>query len=204
MKNQFSELKLLLCVGLATAVFFLPNGVPTLVGATLAAIFGITLVTTSSASRGAVRHQSKTRHRIAIARKFLRTLPFIGFVVICNGLLDSWVNAGWISFRLAAVCAIMIVYAAATPNSEIACAVTNLLKPLRRLGLDSEDVYLLVSISLTLMPILRKTLQETRLACRAKGVSWNLRTARAALLRTSWQMLARIDQMDMALTAKGV
>lgn len=186
-----TELRFILFVIGVSAVFFLPNGLPTLICVGLGLAIGCVVI---------------GRGRAASARKQIRRmlcfLPFVGFVVLCNALFTSWIEAAWVGLKLWTVCVLMLAYGTLATTSEIARALAGILRPLQRFGLDSEEIYLLVAIAFRLMPILRRTFTETRIACRAKGAKWNLRTARAVLVRTSWQMLARVEQIERALIAK--
>ena len=42
--------------------------------------------------------------------KTIRLLPFITFTFIINFILDNFINAFWISFKLILVCTITIIY----------------------------------------------------------------------------------------------
>ena len=187
-----AEVKLVLFLIFATALFFLPNGLVALGGILALAIgLGLTLIRR--------REDAKKRR---FWRSIGRSLPFVIFVIICNGLLSSWSDALWIGAKLSAVCALSIAYASTSAVSEIASSVSSLLRPLQVFGLTPEDTYLLVIISLMLIPILRRTFRETREACLAKGRAWGLSVARAVLLRVSWQMLENTTKLECALAAK--
>lgn len=187
-----AELKFaIFMVGIST-VFFLPNGWPTLVCTGLSLAIGCII-----ASRNGMMLARRN------LRKLVRMLPFVGFVVLCNGLFANWLEAAWVGDKLVTVCILTLTYCATTTTTEVTRVLAGILRPLRRLGVEIEDVYLLVAISFRLIPILRRTFSETRTACRAKGAKWDLKTARIVLERTSWQMLARVEQIEMALIAKG-
>lgn len=187
-----AELKFLAFLVCTSAIFFLPNG---------PAALGIIFVVLAC---GIVLWRHRRSGAIGrAARRILRTLPFVAFVVLCNGLLDTWLTAAWIGAKLVVVCISSMTYISVTSGSEITRTITNLLRPFRKFGLEPDDVYLLVTICFALLPILRRTLRETRDACRAKGLSWNFRTAKAVLLRISELMLLRVNQLEQALIAKG-
>lgn len=177
----------------ASALFFLPNG-PLVLAAGMA-IIGICAVLSQKRCGRAESHKA--------LRSLTRFLPFIFFVVVCNGLLDSWVEAGWIGFKLLVVCVMTLTYLTMVSKFKIAYMIANLLRPLRRFGLTFDDTYLLIVVALMLIPILRRTLSEIRDACRAKGLRWGLRTAKAVLLCSGRQILERAEQIDRAITAKG-
>lgn len=187
-----AELKFILFVAGISAIFFLPNGWPTLTCLGLSLAIGCVVV-----SRGGSVSARKQIYKI------LRFLPFVGFVMLCNGLFASWAEAVWVGAKLMTVCILTITYGTMTTTSETARALAKILYPLRRLGLNPKEIYLLVAITFRLMPLLRRTFAEIRTACRAKGVKWNLRTAKIVLVRAGWQMLARVEQIERALIAKG-
>lgn len=189
------EVRFLIFLLFVSGIFFLPDGPSVLAGAGLGLFFCLVSCRISPVSLASLRHK--------ITRKILRLLPFIGFVLLCNGLLGDWQAAGWTSFRLLVVCIETVVYAALTPVEDIANIFAKFARPLRRFGLRPEDLRLLVSISLCLIPALQKILRETRQACQAKGLPWNLRTARAALIHVSRLLLAQTNQIETSLLAKG-
>lgn len=188
-----AELRFLMFLLSASALFFLPNGPLVLaVGVSIISIY----VMLSLKRCGHV-----SPHKAL--RSLTRFLPFIFFVVVCNGLLDSWVEAGWIGFKLLVVCVMTLTYLTIVSKFKIAYMIANLLRPLRRFGLTFDDTYLLIVVALMLIPILRRTLSEIRDACYGKGLRWNLRTAKVVLLCSGRQILERVEQIDQAITAKG-
>lgn len=188
------EVRFLLFLLFISGIFFLPDGIFTIGCAVLGILFSFVAFVASP------RHPRPLWPKIT--RQIVRTLPFVVFVFLCNGLLGDWQTAGWIAFRLLVVCAETIIYASTTPVQDIANLFAKFARPLRRFGLHPEDIYLLVSISLCLIPALQKILRETRQACQAKGLPWNLRTARVALIHISQLLLVQAAEIETALLAK--
>ena len=120
-----AELKFVLFVAGISAIFFLPNGRPTLtcLGLSLA----VSCVVVRRGGLASVRKQ---------IYKILRFLPFVGFVMLCNGLFASWTEAAWVGAKLMTVCILTVAYGSVTTASETARALARILRPLRRFGLD--------------------------------------------------------------------
>ena len=62
---------------------------------------------------------------------------------------------------------------------------------------------MIVCISLSMIPILKKDLTEMKEACRAKGIKFNVENMKTVLSKFCLSMLIRVNQLDEALIAKG-
>lgn len=130
-------------------------------------------------------------------------MPFILFTMAFNWWLDSWEAAVWIGLKLLIVCNATMIYGAITTVSSVAALLAKLCVPLRPLGIQPEEVHILVSISLMVIPLLRKNLQEMREACKAKNLRWNFSTAKIILQKLGWVLIRQVNQLEEALLAKG-
>lgn len=75
------------------------------------------------------------------------------------------------------------------------------LRPLRRLRIDPQRVALLLTVTLTTIPVLARLAREVRDAQRARGARGSLRTFTVPFLVLT---LKHADQLGDALTARGV
>ena len=75
------------------------------------------------------------------------------------------------------------------------------LEPLRRLRIDPQRVALLLTVTLTTIPVLARLAREVRDAQRARGAHGSLRTFTVPFLVLT---LKHADQLGDALTARGV
>ncbi len=61
----------------------------------------------------------------------------------------------------------------------------------------------MVCISLSMIPILKKELNEMKDACKAKGIKFNLRNMKIILSKFFLNLIMRVNQIEEALMAKG-
>lgn len=184
-------IKFLLFLIYTTTVFFLPNHYYILV---LIPINLFVMFIARFFARSSVRK---------IFFGMLKFLPFVLLTFLFNFWLDTLENAVWISYKLIIVCQITMIYASTTSNLEIAITIQELCAPLKLFRVDTTDIKILVCIALSLIPILRRQLSETRLACAAKHMPINLHNAKPILGRFFTLVFARIEQIEASLLAKG-
>lgn len=135
--------------------------------------------------------------------KTLKIVPFVLFTMIFNWWLDSLTAALWIGLKLLIVCNATMIYSASTTIRSVAILISKICSPLRYLGIQAGEVKLLVSISLMMIPILRKDIRELREAFKAKSASWNLSTVKMVLQKLGWTLIIQVNQLEEALLAKG-
>lgn len=135
-------------------------------------------------------------------RRFLAFLPFIFLTFFFNFWLDSPTSAIWLTVKLALVCLLTILYSLTTTTLAFAHLVQQLLSPLQKFGLESDDIAVLICVSLAMMPIFQREVRELQNACRAKELPLNFRNTKAVLSRFCLNLFARADQLEQALLAK--
>lgn len=140
-------------------------------------------------------------HKITIGT--LKFLPFVLLAFLFNLWLDEPENAFWISYKLLIACQATMIYASTTSNLEVAITIQKLCAPLKLFHVDTTDIKILVCVALSLIPTLRRQLLELRLACSAKHLQINFRTAKPILIRFFTQVFNRIEQIEASLLAKG-
>lgn len=62
---------------------------------------------------------------------------------------------------------------------------------------------MLVCISLSMIPVLRKDIGEMKEACRAKGIKLNIKNTKIILSKTCLSLIMRVNSIEEALIAKG-
>lgn len=174
-----------------TTTFFLPNNYWILI--LILVNFLLTLAV-------CVLAQSSLRKIIFGTLKFM---PFILLAFLFNFWLDNLEDAIWISYKLLIVCQMTMVYASTTSNLEIAVTIQKLCAPLKFFHIDTADIKILVCISLSLVPTLRRQLSEIRLACATKHMSVNFHNIKPILMRFFTSVFARMEQIEASLLAKG-
>ncbi len=137
-------------------------------------------------------------------RSLCKILPFILIAFIFNWLFDGWLPATFITLKLCLVCQVTFLYAGTISTWNFARLVGQIFAPLAIFGLRRSDVELIICIALSLIPILRTSLREARMATLAKGLQLNLSNVRWLLQKLLTDTWRRIDAIDAALIAKGI
>lgn len=180
-------IKFLMFILYSTSIFFFPNNQYILV---FVAINLITMI------------MVKTQIKKVVSRT-IKILPFILFTFFINCLLDEWVNATWIGIKLLIVCNITMVYASTTKVMEVAETIKILCTPLKIIRVNTEEIKMIVCISLSMIPILKKDLLEMKEACRAKNIKFNVKNMKIILSKFLLSLLIRVNKIEEALIAKG-
>ncbi|MBP3978596.1 CbiQ family ECF transporter T component [Microbacterium sp. BLY] len=108
----------------------------------------------------------------------------------------AWVSTG----RVAALLLLAALLTRTTAMSELLAVLKRLLRPLRRLGVDTDAVSFAVSLTLTMVPIVEGFAHRIREAERARGVRLGVRAAVPLLVTT----LRHADRVGDALAARGI
>ncbi len=174
-----------------TLIFFLPNSWWVLMPFTVNGVMLSALLAT------------RPKDFPNIVRKTLSIIPFILFVAVFNWLLDSYITAIWVGLKLLIVCNTAAIYASTTSITKVARTIARLCAPLRRFGINQDDIVVLISLAFMMIPVFRRELRDLRHACLAKGLPWNFTTARVMLQRLCYSTLRRVNQIEESLDAKG-
>lgn len=133
-----------------------------------------------------------------------RILPFVLLIFGFNIWLDDLKTAIFVAWKLLIVCWTTLTYAQTLSLLGFVKKIENLLSPLRRVDFDVESVSLVICLALSMIPILRREVIETKYAMRAKGMDINVRNIHYVVTRMFVRLIRRVDELDMALKAKGV
>ena len=184
MKNV---IKLLLFITYATCIFFLPNNKFIM----FFVIFNIFIMLIN-----------KVQPKKVMA-KSIQVLPFIAFTFIINYMLDNFYNALWIGIKLFIVCNITIVYSETTNALSIADTIKTLCSPLKIFKVNTDDIKVMVCISLSVIPILKKDLYELKEACISKKITFNVKNMKIILAKFFLSLISRVNEIEESLIAKG-
>lgn len=184
--------KFLIFITYITAVFFLPNNWWVLLGIVI------------NLGWGAAVCCQDFRRVAKICRGTAKVLPLVLLTVIFNWWLDSWQAALWLGLKLIIVCSATMIYSAKMTVAEVAEILAKICTPLQAIGISPQEVRILVSLALMMIPTLSKELREMQQACKAKGAVWNLATLKMVLQKTGWSLLGRVNQIEEGLMAKGI
>ena len=180
-------IKFIIFVIYCTAIFFFPNNNSILI---FISINLVAMILTY-------------KHIKSIIVGTLKILPFVVLTFIFNCILDEFINAIWISIKLLIVCNMTMTYSKTTTVMGIAETIKALCIPLKLFKINTDEIKMIVCISLSMIPILKKDLTEMKEACRAKGIKFNVENMKTVLSKFCLSMLIRVNQLDEALIAKG-
>ncbi len=138
-----------------------------------------------------------------IVRSTLKLFPFIIFTFLINCIMDNYINAMYIAIKLIIVCNITVAYSNTTSVSEISKTIETLCIPLKKFKIDIKEIGLLVSISLSMLPILKKEMYEVKDACKAKNISFNIRNSKYILSKYFISLIRRVNQIEESIISKG-
>lgn len=135
--------------------------------------------------------------------KSTQVLPFIVFTFIINIILDNFSNALWVGIKLFIVCNITIIYSETTSIASIAETIKLICSPLIIFGINTDDIKVLVCISLSVIPMLKKDLYEVKEACIAKNITFNIKNLKIIFVKFFLSLIAKVNEIEESLMAKG-
>ena len=138
-----------------------------------------------------------------IVLKTFKIFPFIIFTFLINCILDSFLNAVWVSIKLVIVCNITFIYSSTIKIIEFAEVIQFLCMPLKIFKVNTDEIKIMVCISLSMIPILKKELLEIKDACIAKNITFNIRNSKYILGVFFLNIMKRVNQIEETLIAKG-
>ncbi len=171
----------------ATLIFFIPNNIWILA----IAIINLTLM---------IRIKLNLKRTM---KNLLDFMPFILFTFIFNCILDNYINAIWMAVKLLLVCNITYIYSKTITVAKLAKTIKNICKPLEIFKINTDEIEVLVSISLSMIPVIKKEYREVKEACEAKNISFNIKNIKIILSKMLLSIIKRINEIDDSLVEKG-
>ncbi len=140
-----------------------------------------------------------------LRRRTLRGLRGLAVVLVLLGAFHVWAS-GWPRAveRVGDLLGLVLLATAVTvttPTDEMVDAITRVLRPFRRLGVNPDAVALAFSMMLRAIPATAEIADETRQAARARGLE---RSPRARLTPLVIRVVARARMTGEALHARGL
>ena len=136
------------------------------------------------------------------------TLRALRWLLLTAALLGAWTawQSGWpraveVVADLLALVLLATTLTVTTPVDEVMDAITAGLRPLRRVGVDPEQVGLAFSLMLRAIPSTLVLAEESRAAALARGLE---RSPRALLVPFVIRVVARARDTGEALHARGI
>ncbi len=87
--------------------------------------------------------------------------------------------------------------------SGIAETIKILCAPLKIFKINTDEIKVMVCISLSMLPVLKKDLYETKEACIAKHIVFNVKNIKIILAKFFLSLIARVNEIEESLMAKG-
>lgn len=85
----------------------------------------------------------------------------------------------------------------------IAKTVKLLCTPLKAFKINTEEIEVLVCISLSMIPIMKREYGELKEACKAKDIKMNTKNMKIIVSKLLLSFIKRVNQIDEALIEKG-
>lgn len=183
--------KLLLVMSVVLAVSLLPANWGSAGAATAVAVLGY-----AGAGLGPGLHGIRELGRQVIAVRWVIAI-MIASQLVFLGPEPAVANAA----RVTAAIVLAALLALTTRVTALLDAIERGLHPLDRLGLDSRRIALLLTVTISTVPVLGRRAGEVRDAQRARGARNNPRTFVVPFLIVA---LKHADELGDALTARGV
>lgn len=136
-------------------------------------------------------------------QNIVKLLPFILLTVIVNCLLSNYEYAILVAIKLILVCNVTYIYSKTTTVRGIARTIKNLCMPLKLLKVNLDDIELLVCISLSMIPILKREYSQLRDACSAKGIDMNVKNMKVVLTKLMISVMKRVNEIEESIIEKG-
>lgn len=136
-------------------------------------------------------------------QNIVKLLPFILLTVIVNCLLSNYEYAILVAIKLILVCNVTYIYSKTTTVRGMARTIKNLCMPLNLLKVNPDDIELLVCISLSMIPILKREYSQLRDACSAKGIDMNVKNMKVVLTKLMISVMKRVNEIEESMIEKG-
>lgn len=74
---------------------------------------------------------------------------------------------------------------------------------IKNIIINTDEIKVMICISMSMIPILKKDLKETKEACIAKNISFNVKNTKYILLKFFLTFIKRVNQIEESLISKG-
>lgn len=144
------------------------------------------------------------RLNITDAIKYILKMSlFILLTVLINLFLSDYKYAILVAIKLILVCNITYIYSKTTTVRKIALTIKNFCIPLKVFKINPDDIELLVCISLSMIPILKKEYRQIKEACISKGMKINIKNMRIILAKIMISIMKRVNEIEESIIEKG-
>ena len=130
-------------------------------------------------------------------------MPFIVFTFVINCMLDNYINAIFVGLKLLIVCNATVIYSFTTTAVKTARTIELLCSPLKLFKINTEEIFILVCISLSLIPIIKNEFIDIKNSCKAKNMTFNIKNSKYILSKFFYSLLMRVNEIENSLISKG-
>lgn len=148
--------------------------------------------------------------KISLKQAFCNMLvisPFILFTVLINIFAMGINEAVLIGIRLVIICNATFIFTKLLTPYEIANVIKILLSPMKIIGLNPENIAIIISIAIAFVPILARELKNVLYALKAKGINTNMlsimKNINLIMQPLFVSIIKRANEIEYALKAKG-
>jgi energy-coupling factor transporter transmembrane protein EcfT len=139
-----------------------------------------------------------------ILRRTFGLIPFVLFTFVFNCFFDTFYNAVLVGVKLIIVCNVTMIYSCTTSVAGVANTIKLLFSPLSFIGIDTEQIRIMVCISLSMIPIFKRDLYELRDTCVSKGIRFSVSNVKFVVSKFFFSILQMVSKIERALLAKGI
>lgn len=108
-----------------------------------------------------------------------------------------------IAVRLLIAYQVTYIFSQSMRAVEIAKVIQNLMYPLKIFKINNENIGIMISISLCVLPILKDEIEQKRFSLKAKGFELKLTNSLIIIKPLFISILRRTNEMEKSLRAKG-
>lgn len=140
---------------------------------------------------------------VKVTKQLFKILPYVLFTFFINVIISSISEAIWIAIKFLIVCNITYIYSITSTKTTIANTIKMLCRLLMLFNINIEEIEIMVAISLSIIPILKKDLVGIRDVYKYKGIKVNVKNIKNSLSVFFIGIIKRTNQIDEALIARG-
>lgn len=137
----------------------------------------------------------------------MKLLPFILFTGVLNLVLGDLNLAIIITIKLILVCNITFVFSENMTPKKIQTAIEKICFPLKIFKINPRNIGIMVSISITFIPIMQKEMQNLKNSLNAKGFKLNLKNIvkrpDVLFLPLIISILKKTDEIEQSMISRG-
>lgn len=139
--------------------------------------------------------------------KFLyKNIIFVIFIFLCNIMYETLTNSLLISIKLLLILNLTYIISTKLTPSNFSDAFYHLFYPLKLLKVDIKKLSLIITISLSFIPILMDEAKKIKLALQSKGFEFNLKNVitkpHIFLITYLNNLFTRVDELEHTLIMK--